>query len=63
VKSNLDRDFMYTKKRGMISCAAEIGNATVLAYLMRLESVEIEKKRIRTAKPHCTQSQRKGRVL
>ena len=44
VKSNLGRDFKYTKKRGMVSCAAEIGNATVLAYLLRPESVEIEKK-------------------
>jgi ankyrin repeat protein len=44
VKSNLGRNFKYSKKRGMISCAAEIGNATVLAYLMRLGSVELKSK-------------------
>jgi hypothetical protein len=44
VKSNLGRDFKYLKKRGMVSYSAEMGNAIVLAYLMRLESVEIESK-------------------
>jgi ankyrin repeat protein len=44
VKSNLGRNFKYSKKRGMISYAAEIGNATVLAYLMRLDSAGIESK-------------------
>ncbi|KAH7079189.1 hypothetical protein BKA63DRAFT_551591 [Paraphoma chrysanthemicola] len=42
--NRLGRTFKYSKKRGMLSYAAELGNATAVAYLIGHENMEVDQK-------------------
>jgi ankyrin repeat protein len=44
VYKSLGRDFKYSKRKGMLLTAMEIGIATVIAYLIGLEDIEVDQK-------------------